>query len=171
MCPQIESMNWIFMQAEAYKLNPKFWFELSVWDGWDARATGDTRRAYEAKGQTFTPQRWGGQVQFGMWLLRPRLVREFRSHIDKRTACEPYFKPIMAAVDRVHENQTLREFWRKGTLVANKAGQHPYQEAIPAEYKDVDRWFLLDTDLSPQPPLKLDTEINGYASWCTSLAA
>jgi len=29
--PQIESMNWPFMLDEALKLNPKFWFEISVW--------------------------------------------------------------------------------------------------------------------------------------------
>ncbi len=69
----------------------------------------------------------------------------------------------MAALDRVYENETLREFWRKGTLVANPAGRHPYQDSIPAEYKDKDRWFLLDTDLSPAPPLKLTTEIKVFA--------
>src|SRR5262245_37487258 len=30
--PQIEAMNWVFMQAETQKLNPKFWFEISTWD-------------------------------------------------------------------------------------------------------------------------------------------
>ena len=31
--PQVEFQNLVFMQNEAYRLNPKFWFELSTWDG------------------------------------------------------------------------------------------------------------------------------------------
>jgi hypothetical protein len=44
-------------------------------------------------------------------------------------------------------------------LVPNHAHQHPYQVDIPEEYKNVDRWFLLDTNLDPPRPWKLDTEI------------
>lgn len=44
--PQIEAMNWVFMQREAYILNPEFWLELSVWDG---HAPGDKdKRAFYA---------------------------------------------------------------------------------------------------------------------------
>ena len=57
---------------------------------------------------------------------------------------------IVRAVDRVHENQVLQKFWRKGTLVANRGRKHPYQFDIPPEYKDVDRWFLLETSLTPR---------------------
>ena len=57
---------------------------------------------------------------------------------------------IVDAVDRVYSNATLREFWRKGELVPNRAHQHPYQAAIPKEYQNVDRWFLLDANVNPK---------------------
>ncbi len=53
-------------------------------------------------------------------------------------------------MDRVYDNQVLQKFWRKGTLVANHGRRHPYQFDIPPEYKDVDRWFLLETSLTPK---------------------
>ena len=94
-----------------------------------------------------------------MWLLRPRIVREYRNHTDTLSNAEPYFLSIVNAVDRVHTNPILRKFWRKGELVANRKYPHPYQSNIPAEYQSKDRWFLLDTDLDPTRPWTLDTEI------------
>jgi hypothetical protein len=26
-------MNWVCMLEETYQLNPRFWFEISTWDG------------------------------------------------------------------------------------------------------------------------------------------
>jgi len=63
---------------------------------------------YAKLGQTYSPARWGGQVQFGMWLLRPRLVREFRNWIDPMDTMQPYFEPVLTAVDRVHANESYR---------------------------------------------------------------
>jgi hypothetical protein len=98
-------------------------------------------------------------VQFGMWLLRPRVVREFRAWLDTLAASEAYFLPIVEAVDRVHAKPTLQAFWRKGQLVANPAHPHPYQTNLPPEYQGVERWFLLDTSLDPPRPWGLDTEL------------
>jgi hypothetical protein len=74
--PQIESMNWVFMLREALKLNPKFWFEISIWDGKYSGEAPPGKRwkpdVYRSLGQTFNPERYGGYVQYGMWLLRPR---------------------------------------------------------------------------------------------------
>lgn len=161
--PQVEAMNWVFMQNEAWRLNPNFWFELSVWDGHELGAPNDKRQTYAKAGQRFTPERYGGMVQFGMWLLRPRVVREFRGYRDTREQMEPYFQPILTAVDRVHNNATLREFWQRGQLVPNHAGQHPYQALVPAEYKDVDRWFLLDVSVNPKQPWELGTVLPVFA--------
>ena len=165
--PQIESMNWLFMLDQARKLNPGFWFELSIWDGSDgddpARKTLAKSTTYAKAGQVYNPQRYAGFVQYGMWLLRPRAVREFRGWTYRWEKGADYFLALCAAVDRVHTNATLREFWRYGTLVPNRAGKHPYQEGIPAEYKEVDRWFLLDTDVAPPRPWKLDTQIPVFA--------
>jgi len=160
--PQVEAMNWVFMLDEAKRLNPKFWFELSTWDGHEPAMENDKRKTYARSGQTYTPERYGGMVQFGMWLLRPRVVREFRAYQDTLAQAEPYFLPIVAAVDRVHNNAALREFWGKGELVVNRGYQHPYQSLVPKEYQNVDRWFLLDTSLDPARPWELGTQLPVY---------
>ena len=147
------------MLNEAHQLNPEFWFEISTWDGHEPSKENDKRRFYANQGQTYDPERYGGMVQFGMWLLRPRVVRDFRYWTDTVQDAEPYFLPIVNAVDRVHTNPTLRKFWRKGNLVANAAYQHPYQTNVPEEYKSVPRWFLLNTSLDPKRPWSLSTEL------------
>ncbi|MEP7271362.1 MAG: hypothetical protein ABI882_07640 [Acidobacteriota bacterium] len=157
--PQIESMNWIFMLREAERLNPKFWFEISTWDGHEPEMENDKRKLYAKLGQRFSPERYGGMVQFGMWLLRPRVVREFRGWRDTLADAEPFFLPIMEAVDRVHSNPLLGQFWKSAELVVNSARQHPYQTLVPAEYQAEKRWFLLDTDLDAPRPWKLTTAI------------
>lgn len=157
--PQIEAMNYVFMQQDAWQANPDFWFEFSVWDGRSPGAPKDKAKIYASRGQTFTPERYGGFVQFGMWLLRPRVVREFRPGNDTKANSEAYFLPIVAAVDRVYANQVLKSFWRSGTLVPNRAHQHPYQSNIPTAYQKVDRWFLLETSLDPPRPWTQSTAL------------
>jgi hypothetical protein len=162
--PQVEFMNLVFMDQEARRLNPKFWLELSIWDGYDgpdrAGRTPSKRTAYQRAGQAYDPRRYAGFVQYGMWLLRPRAVREFRGWTFPSDEGMPYFKALASAVDRVHTEATLREFWRRGELVPNRAHEHPYQAAIPSEYRPVDRWFLLDADVNPQQyPWPLSQEI------------
>lgn len=148
--PQIETMNWVFMLDEIHKTRPEFWFELSTWDGDQPGAGNDKRKFYAKLGEPWTPQRYEGMVQFGMWLMRPRTVRDFRSHTESVEYAGPYFRPILNAVERVWSDKTLQRFWRHGTLVANPKGKHPYQADVPPEYKDAKRWFLLDTSLSPK---------------------
>lgn len=157
--PQVEAMNWVFMLEEAKRQNPKFWFELSAWDGHEPELENDKRKTYARAGQKYTPERYGGMVQFGLWLLRPRVVREFRGYQDTLAQAEPYFLPIVAAVDRVHNNPTLKDFWRQGELVVNRAHPHPYQASVPKEYQKIDRWFLLDTSLDPPHPLELGNQL------------
>ena len=161
--PHVESNNWPFMLDEAWKLNPKFWWEVSVWDGYQPKLKNCMRKTYAKRGQTYGPERYRGFVQFGMWLLRPRVVREFRGWTDDVKTMMPYYKEILASVKLAHENKTLREFWRNGKLVPNRAQKHPYQQNIPAEYRNVERWFLLDTSLTPKRPWTLNTEIPVWA--------
>ncbi|MBM4018044.1 MAG: hypothetical protein FJ288_06895 [Planctomycetes bacterium] len=163
--PQVESMNWTaFMEAEALRYNPEFWFEFSAWDGHTGAPGKKSKRdQYAERGQALTPERYGGTVQFGLWLVRPRAVREFRGYLETREAQEPYFRPIAEAVDRVYAVPILREFWRRGALVANRAREHPYQAAVPDEYKNVHRWFLLDTDADPPRPWTLETPLAVFA--------
>ncbi|MFP4027306.1 MAG: hypothetical protein ACLFWL_05900 [Candidatus Brocadiia bacterium] len=114
---------------------------------------------YMMDGQTYPPERVLGWVQYGMWLLRPRVVREFRGHTTPLRPVKTYWMQTVKAVDRVYENETLKEFWRHGELVHNRERRHPYQSAIPEAYKDIHRWFLLDTDLDPERPWKLKTNV------------
>jgi hypothetical protein len=161
--PQVEAMNWVFMQAEARRQNPDFWFEMSVWNGNMPGAASDKLASYLGQGQSYSPERYKGMVQFGMWLLRPRVVREFRGWLETVGEFESYFLPLVKAVDQVHSQVVLRDFWQKGKLVANKANKHPYQTLVPVEYESSDRWFLLDTSLDPARPWQLKTPLPIYA--------
>ena len=90
--PQIEFMNADFMLREAQRLNPAYWFELSIWDGYDtvpghARQRPTKRDIYHKLGQVYDPERYGGWVQFGMWLLRPRSANSAAGSFRRRKAC------------------------------------------------------------------------------------
>ena len=167
---QVESMNWVFQLEEAWQANPDFWWEISLWDGnsadWTAETacTAEAARAskacqYKRDGQTYDPDRYEGWAQFGLWLLRPRAVREFRSSTAPLAPWRPFFERLLAAVDRIYASKTLEEFWRHGRLVANLAHPHPYQHEIPPKYHSVPRWFLLDSNLDPPRPWQLTTNL------------
>ncbi|MCU0915130.1 MAG: hypothetical protein MUC88_11275 [Planctomycetes bacterium] len=168
--PQVESMNWIFMLEEAWRVNPDFWWEVSLWDGnardWTPQTECTPEALKESKacqyvkeGQTYTPDRYEGWAQFGLWLLRPRVVREFRGSTTPLAPWRPFFERLLAAVDRVYADQTLAEFWRFGKLVPNPAHPHPYQVDIPDTYRSIPRWFLLNTSLDAPRPWDQHTNI------------
>ncbi|OHB66966.1 MAG: hypothetical protein A2Y76_08360 [Planctomycetes bacterium RBG_13_60_9] len=167
---QVESMNWIFMLEEAWSVNPDFWWEVSLWDGnasdWTPQTEctpENTKKSkacqYKNDGQTYSPDRFEGWAQFGLWLLRPRAIREFRGSTTPLEPWRPFFDRLLSAVDRVWANETLRDFWRFGELVPNRAHQHPYQVDIPEKYRDIQRWFLLDTSLDALRPWDQRTNI------------
>ncbi len=167
---QVQSMNWIFQLREAWSIRPGFWWEISIWDGngsgWTPGAACPAEMLEKSKacqyirdGQTYTPERYLGWVQFGLWLLRPRAVREFRGSTTALEPWRPFFEQLLLAVDRIYENRTLKEFWRRGKLVPNVAHEHPYQHEVPAKYRVVNRWFLLDTSLDPPRPWQLHTNL------------
>ena len=167
---QVQSMSWIFQLDEAWKVNPGFWWEISLWDGnagdWTPGTESTPEAAKKSKacqyvldGQTYTPDRYEGWAQFGLWLLRPRVVREFRGSTTPLAPWRPFFERLLAAVDRVYADETLEAFWRHGRLVPNLAHRHPYQAAVPEKYRDVHRWFLLDTDLDAERPWEQTTDI------------
>ncbi len=160
--PQVESMNWVFMLEEALRLNPEFWFELSIWDG-DIPGKQGKIDFYLKAGQAFSPDRYRGFCQFGMWLLTPRVMREFRGYLDTRERVGTRFEAMAEGVRLVHEDPVLTRFWRKSDLVPNGAHPHPYQSDIPEEWSSRDRWFLLDTSLDPPRPWKLETELPVFA--------
>jgi hypothetical protein len=151
LSPQIESMNWVFMEQEARRLNQSFWFEISTWSGGI-----DLKNTKQAWLETFTPIRYGAMVQYGMWLVRPRLIREFpysgQDTPEQRSVNLPWLSPILAAVDRVYTNAVLQRFWRQSALVENTSRPHPYQLEVPLEGATAPRMFLLTTNLDPPQP-------------------
>ncbi len=161
--PEVESMNWVAELEQVRRVNPSFWFELSTWDGQQPGKPTDKRRFYAERGQELTPERYGGMVQFGMWLLRPRALREFRNPEDDRIRFGGYFDAILAAVGRVHDNPTLADFWEHGRLLVNPSGQHPYEEALPPELAARPRWFLLDATANPPRPWELMTPLRVFS--------
>lgn len=161
--PQIEAMNWVPMLAEVAKAKPAFWFEMSVWDGQQPGFPTDKALFYAARHQQFTPSRYEGMVQFGMWLLRPRVVREFRNPTHHRDKFGPYFERILAAVDRVHASPTLKQFWSGGRLVPNSSETHIFGSTLPQEFAAMERWFLLDTPANPPRPWKANTPLKVFA--------
>jgi len=161
--PEIEAMNYVPALAEVRRTKPDFWFELSTWDGQEPGQSSDKLLFYAERGQTYAPDRYGGMVQYGMWLLRPRVVRGFRNSTDDRIRFGPYFDTIMAAVARVHRDAVLRGFWRYGRLVANPAGGHPYEAALTPQLASRPRWFLLDTPANSPRPWQLTTPLAVYS--------
>ncbi len=157
--PQLAFMNYVMGLRELYAKRPDFWYEFSVWDGNAQGKANDKWAYYEKHGQKYTPERHGSYVEFGMWLTRPRLVREWRGYLDTRKRVGAYFEAVVKVVDRVWADSVLKRFWRKGTLVPNPKRPHPYNAKVPDEYRRVDRYYLLETDLDPKRPWTLKTEI------------
>ena len=163
MSPQIQAMNWVPYLEEAFRLNPSLWFELSVWDGQQDKSDNDKAAHYRMVGQRYDAQRYKGYVEFGMWLLRPRLLREFRDPRTTPTRFVDYFNSIADAVKLVHSDSVLRRFWQDGHLVPNTKQNHPYSTSLPERLKTTERWFLLDTAANPKRPWQLDTPLSVYA--------
>ena len=166
--PQVEFMNLKMILDETRLDKPEYWSEFSVWDGYNTADTinpsQNKRVWYNSIGQTFSPERYKGWIQFGMWLIRPRVVREFRGWAESREDVGiEYFDQILDVVDTVYSDSLLKRFWREGELVKNSLYTHPYQSNVPPEYQTIDRWYLLDTDIDNLHPWTLATEIPVYA--------
>jgi hypothetical protein len=163
--PQVEVMNYPFMMNEALQLNPTFWFEISTWNGCDwypPNPSDPWCQRLLANIPNYTPARYAGMVQFGMWIIRPRVVRDYRDSVEPSNQSEPYFTALENAVDQIYVNPILQRFWRQGQLVANPARPHPYQADIPAEYATEGRMFMLSTSVDPPTMSALDTTIPVY---------
>jgi hypothetical protein len=161
--PEVQAMNWRPMLKLAYKDNPDFWFEMSLWDGATAKKDKSKRQYYADRKQEYTPERYAGMATFGLWLLKPRVVREFRGYRETRSEFEPFTQAVMDAVDHIHENPTLSEFWRHGKIVANRSQKHPYDIGIPELIANEDRWFRLATSEDPTGRWRLQTELPSFA--------
>ena len=151
--PQVEAMNWVFMLDEVHMSTPRFLVRivhLGRRPG-PGMANDKLQVLCPPRGAFHPWARYEGFVQYGMWLTRPRVVRDFRGYLETIEYAGPYFQPILDSVDRVYTDPVLQKFWRKRNARALTAkGKHPFQAGIPTEYQNIDRWFLLDTNLTPK---------------------
>lgn len=134
---------------ETYRLNPEFWLEISTWSGQIATVWTrlNPQAGYAATAGTFSPRRYAGLVQMNMWLMRPRVVREYRDGPDRLEDFGPYFMQVVSAVDRIWANPALEEFWRFGQPVANPNLDHPVRTATSFKATE---FCLLDTSADPK---------------------
>lgn len=152
---QTEFMNHVFQKEDALALNPDYWYELIYWDGGAGKA-----EQYREKGlEPTTPARYRGWVQYGMWLLTPRVAREWESSTTHHSDYWHKMKEVIRAVDLVHADPTLKRFWRRGELVPNPNQDHPFQSDLIEKYKDEERWFRLETNRDPERPWKFTTHL------------
>jgi len=145
-CPQVGAMNLVFQRQSYQQVDPDFSFELSTW--FDPKYV----RKMVEQGQAFPPERYHGYVLWGMWMLKPRVVRHFANWTVRRTDNWPWYQQIVAAVDDVNNNATLRDFWQRGRPVPNSAIEHPYQSDLPEGTEKLPRWYALKTNLDPWRP-------------------
>lgn len=165
---QIQSMNAVAFKRYALDQNPPYWFEMSPYDGrgYDANNQQfDTSKHEElSEPGPFTPDRYGAYVKYGMWLMRPRLVRSFGHGHFKNEQLDPFLQATMDAVKSVHNDSTLTEFWRYGELVSNPNGSHPYTNNLTDSVRKAERWYLLDADENPERPWgQLTQELDVFA--------
>ncbi len=159
--PQMAGMNWQFMLDEALRDRPDYFWEISLYDGGTERQTWYRKQ----QGQIYDPSRYRGYVRFALWLARPRILREFRLSAHDRELYLEYWDETLDAVREVHRNEDLRRFWRKGSLVTNRAHPHHFSINLYPGYTDddVDRNFLLEVSTNPQRPWNNKTEIEVWA--------
>ena len=164
--PQVELMNEVMVLREIYRERPQFWYEMSIWDGYDWTSSDPEKNKvswYQSQGQAFTPARYKAWTRFGMWLIRPRVVREFRAWTETWDRTGPYTMAAIEAVDEVYALPLLRTFWQRGTLVPNTAQKHPYQANTISAYDAQQRWYLLTADANPPQPWSLSTKLPVFA--------
>lgn len=159
--PQMSGMNWVFMLDEAYRDNPGYFWEVSLYDG------GLERHAWyrDEMGQVYDAARYRGYARFALWLARPRILREFRLSAHDREPYLEYWDVVLECVREVHTDKDLRRFWRRGDLVANRAYPHHFRANLYPGYTDaeVDRNYLLEASVNPLRPWNNDTVIEVWS--------
>ncbi|MCE9534551.1 MAG: hypothetical protein K8T89_26025 [Planctomycetes bacterium] len=159
---QVEMMNGVLLRQEAFKANPNFWHEVIFWNGDFSDKKNDKinkLKQYAEQGVPYTPEVYAGWVKHNLWVLTPRVAREWRSSADDKDRWWKYFEQIITAIDTIHRDPVLTRFWRKGELVANRARSHPFNDRVPEKFKNVDRWYNLDSSLDPAGEWNLKTEL------------
>ena len=122
---------------------PDIWEEMGCWYGNQIKID-----QYASAGETFTPERYFGNIRYQMWITVARVVRDyFDAHVDIGTIEQWSVKHL---VRQVHESEVLTRFWRKGVLVKNTTVPHPFRSLLRSYVPDEDRWHNLPASTDPQ---------------------
>ncbi len=156
--PNAEVMNLPLEVEFACEQRDRYFLELSTW--FDPVFV---ERIAQENAAIPPPQRYAGAVQWGMWIARPRVVREFSYGRLTLPEYQPFLETVMEAVDQVHRDPDLASFWRASELVRNPKRRHPIAKNIPAQYHAARRWANLDTNLDPPEPWSYTTELPVWA--------
>ncbi len=148
--PHTRANNLPFIFKETQGVNPDFTGQLSLSDGH----------------QFDSPESYRGFTQMALWLTRPSVIRESASWSSDRDDIGLHFQEIIDSVEMIHNNTMLHRFWREGKLLANDNYSNPNNSAIPTQYQDAQRWFMLDVDANPQQPWDSSDQI---AVWAIAL--
>lgn len=144
---QTRTMNHVPIWDGLRKQNK--WLELIFWNGYPEK-----QEQYKEDGQEpTTPTKYRGWIQYGMWLMTPRVARQWNESTTPRLGENgfwPTFKEVIHAVDMVHSSETLKRFWRKGDLVPNTKYENRFAPGWLSEnMKNMNRFFLLETNKHP----------------------
>jgi hypothetical protein len=157
--PQIGAMNQVMKKKWYRQIKPDCFWEVSVW--WDSRWPEKMKQALGDAAGTFPPERYRGLVQWVMWLARPQAVRDFTGWTTLREKQWDIYRQVVEAVDRVHADPILTQFWQHGRPVINRGVEIPLHAdivdptgVIPDTIKQVDyhAFYGLDTNLDPPKP-------------------
>ena len=164
---QSDAMGMFLGQTKVVNENPSFLWSSIFWDGewmgniWRSRGKGKASPAkpfqYASAGQRWDFNRYEGDFQFGLWVMRPKLYFEFRGDPRRNAYMDGAWQRALAMVDRPWTNPVLRDFWRFGKLVPNRfepPARQPgkwaeWTEEQKTNYLKLDRGFLLTCDANP----------------------
>jgi len=155
--PHVRIMQMPLDTDFACEHNPDYYWEVSTW--FDPVFV----ERIEKEDDVSPLDRHSGATKWGMWIARPRVVRDFSYGKQNLPEYEANLRRVMDAVDEIHEDADLSSFWRSSEIVRNTRRSHPYSTHIPKEYRGVDRWLGLDTNLDPGGLWGHGTEIPVWA--------
>ena len=119
---------------------------------------------YLLEGQTYTPERYLGWAQFGLWVPRPRVVREFRLSEVPLAPWKPTFEKaafrgsiaFMPTSNSLHSGATANSSETPHSFT-------PSRRKSPGGWQTLCAGLLLDTNLDRPRPWTLETEIPVFA--------
>jgi len=149
--PQMHATWWPVQLDFIFSENAEFWLELATWYG----------NSQDISWSGMNPSGYQGMCLYGMWMIRPRVLREYQDATAKITGSVSGFSygtfwdNVVAAIQRIHDNDTLRAFWQDSELLANGVETVPTlfanASALPvdAAFDTTDNWFKLTTSVDP----------------------